>query len=144
MTNDTTSLVFSLQLSPFLSLPEDIHFNETVQTCMEIYIVLNDISLGPIVTRPPGCWSSITAANFLFLWLWGNGFQQMVWGSLWNTTGCDFAQRHGRKHEFQLIYHILPSVSSPHLHWHFSSSCLLRCSSLSSLLTSPCHPLLLS
>lgn len=48
MTNDTTSVVFSLQLGPLLALPEDTNLNEIAQTCMKIYVALHDISSGPI------------------------------------------------------------------------------------------------
>lgn len=45
MTNDATSLVLSLQLSPLLSVPEDTNLNMIVQTYIEIYVALEDISI---------------------------------------------------------------------------------------------------
>lgn len=59
MTNDTTSLVLSLQLSPLLSVPEDTNLNMIVQTYIEIYVALEDISIH--LTR--GCWCSIADIN---------------------------------------------------------------------------------
>lgn len=44
--------MFSLQLSPLLSVPEDTNLNMIVQMCIKIYVALEDISLSPVFIWP--------------------------------------------------------------------------------------------
>lgn len=115
MTNDTASLL--------LSVPEDTYLNRTVQTCIEICVTLEDIS----IHLTGGCW---LPSQVLIFWRNCEMTSSKWWdGADGPTVTADGSEKktHGDAHKLHVVFTTSRRASL----WHSLSSPLtLSCQSL--------------